>query len=218
MFHEEYQQCTDILLYLIMKIAMTAALLSMCLLGGCSKPYSEPDLPYEDEIEQKEYSIYSLSIENIYMRNLLSNHKSEIGSIVIISQTNELNEYWRDKLIDDIENENILEEAIEDWKKENESTRLLQRKFDLSYKYHLVTRTELDGYEGDSFFREFYKRYPNSNGLISVSKIGFDKARNTALIHVIHSYGALGARYDFITLERTDSTWGIVRRISTGGL
>lgn len=200
----------------MMKIAVTAAILSMCFLGGCAKPYSEPALPYEDETEREEYSIYSLSIEHIYMRNLLSTNKSEVRSIVIISQTNSLNEYWRDEFIDDLENEGIPEEVIEDWRKENESNKFLQRKFDLSYEYLLVTRTELDGYEAVSFFGEFYRRYPDSNGLISVSKIGFDKAKNTALIHVIHSYGTLGVSYNFISLKRTDGAWRIMRRISTG--
>ncbi len=218
MFREEYQQCTDIMFHLIMKIAVTATILSMCFLGGCAKPYSESNLPYEDEAERDEYSIYSLSIEHVYMRNLLSNHKSEIGSIVIISQTNELIKYWRDEFIDDIENEGIPENVIEDWRKENESTGFLKRKFNLSYEYDLVTRTELDEIEDVNFFGEFYRRYPDSNGLISVSKIGFDKAKNTALIHVIHSYGTLGATYNFILLKRTDGAWSVVRRISTSGL
>ena len=200
-----------------MKIAVTAVILSMCFIGGCTKPYTEPNLPYEDEIEREEYSIYSLSIELIYMRNLLSNHKSEMGLIVIISETNELVEYWRDKFVKDIKNEGIPKIMIENWRKENESTELLLRKFNLSFEYHLVTRTELDGINDVSFFREFYRRYPDSNGLISVSKIGFDKANNTALIHVIHSYGTLGATYNFVVLKKTDGAWGVVRRISTSG-
>ncbi len=200
-----------------MKINVITAILSMCFLSACAKPYSQPDLQHEDENEREEYSIYSLSIEHIYLRNLLSTNKSEVRSIVIISQTNPLNEYWRDEFIDNLENEGIPEEVIEDWRKENESNKLLQRKFDLSYEYHLVTRTELDRYEADSFFSEFYRRYPDSNGLISVSRIGFDKAKNKALIHVIHSYGTLGASYNFVALKRTDGAWGIVRRISTTG-
>ena len=200
-----------------MKNALIAATVSMCFLSGCARSYSQLDLPHEDESEREEYSIYSLSIEHIYLRNLLSQNKSEVKSIIIISQTNELNEYWRGALIDDLENEGIPAEVIEDWRKENKSTKLLQRKFDLSYEYSLVTKTELDGYEVASFFSEFYKRYPDSNGLISVSKIGFNKAKNKALIHVIHSYGALGANYNFIALEKSDGTWRFVRRISTGG-
>lgn len=201
-----------------MRINVITAILSMCFLSACAKPYSQPDLQHEDENEREEYSIYSLSIEHVYLRNLLAHNKSEIKSIVIISQTNELNEYWRDEFIDDLDNKGIPEEVIEDWRKQNEYPILLQRKFDLIYEYHLVTRTELDAYEADSFFSKFYKQYPGSNGLISISKIGFDKEKNTALIHVIHSYGSLGASYNFIVLEKTDGTWRIVRRISTGGL
>ena len=200
-----------------LKIVMTALILSVCFLGACTRPYAETNLPYENEIEREEYYIYSLSIEHIYLRNLLSHNKREVKSIVIISETSELNEYWRDKLIGDIESEDMQEEVLEDWRKENGSISLLQRKFDLSYEYNLVSKTELEGYENVNFFGEFYRRYPDSNGLISVSRIGFDKPMNTALIHVVHSYGILGASCNFIVLKRTDGVWNIVRRMSTDG-
>lgn len=201
----------------ILKIIVTTLILSVCFLGGCTKPYAETNLPYENEIERDEYYIYSLSIEHIYLRNLLSHNKREVKTIVIISETSELNEYWRDKLIGDIEREGMQEELLEDWRKENWSTSLLQRKFDLSYEYKLVSKAELEEYESVNFFGEFYRRYPDSNGLISVSRIGFDKSKNTALIHLVHSYGILGARYDFIVLKRAEGVWNIVREISTNG-
>ncbi|MCK4748698.1 MAG: hypothetical protein KAT15_16710 [Bacteroidales bacterium] len=201
----------------ILKIILTTLILSVCFLGGCTRPYAETNLPYESEIEREEYYIYSLSIEHIYLRNLLSHNKREVKSIVIISETSELNEYWRDKLVGDIESVGMQEELLEDWRKENGSTSLLQRKFDLSYEYNLVSKAELERYEGVNFFSEFYRRYPDSNGLISVSRIGFDKSKNTALIHVVHSYGILGARFNFIVLKRTEGVWNIERRISTDG-
>ena len=198
-----------------MKTAAIFTIITFALICGCAKPYSEHDLRYEDEREKEEYAIYSHSIEYVYLRNLLSHNKREVKSIVVISQTDELNEYWRDKFVDHLENESIQEEVIEAWRMENESTSLLQRKFDFEYKYHMVTRAELDEYQSESFFSEFYKRYPDSNGLISVSRIGYDKTRNTALIHVIHSYGTLGANYYFIVLQKSTGGWDIVRRIST---
>jgi hypothetical protein len=200
-----------------MKIAVNLLILAVCFLAGCSQPYAEADLPYESDIEREEYDIYSLCIEYVYLRNLLSNNKSELKYIVIISETSMLDEYWRDNLIDDIHDEDLPEEVLEDWRKVNGTTDLLQRKFELSYEYHLVSRAELEGYESDNFFGEFYRRYPGSNGLISISKIGFGKSKNSALIHVIHSYGVLGASYNFIFLERKDTGWDIVRKISTDG-
>jgi len=199
-----------------MKTAAIFVIITFSLICGCAKPYSKHGLPYEDETEKEDYAVYSKSIEYVYKRNLLSDNKREVKLIVVISQTDELDEYWRGKLVSDLENEGIQEEVVEAWRKKNESISLLQRKFDFKYEYHMVTRTELDEYESDNFFGEFYKRYPDSNGLISVSRIGYDKTKNTALIHVIHSYGTLGARYYFIVLQKNTGGWDIVRRISTG--
>jgi hypothetical protein len=198
-----------------MRTAAMLIIIALSLAMGCARPYSGKDLPYEDETEKEDYAVYSQSIEYVYQRNLLSHNKRELKSIVVISQTDELDEYWKDKLVSDLENEGIQDEVIEAWMKENESAILLQRKFDFEYKYYMVTRDELNEYKSDNFFGEFYKRYPDSNGLISVSRIGYDKTRNTALIHVIHSFGTLGARYYFIMLQKSAEGWDIVRRIST---
>ncbi len=199
-----------------MKNAAISFILMVSLVFGCSRPYSELDLPYEDETEKEDYAVYSESIEYVYLRNLVSHNKRDVKSIVVISQTDELNEYWKNKFISELEDEGIQEEVIEAWRTENNSVILLQRKFDFDYEYFIVNRDELDEYGSEHFFSEFYKRYPDSNGLISVSRIGYDETRTTALIHVIHSFGTLGARYYFLVLQKSAGGWDVVRRISTG--
>ena len=198
-----------------MKNALIIAVLGICLLCSCAQQYAEPEISYENEAEQDKYVIYSLSIEYVYLRNLLSHNKNPIESIVVIAETNDLGEYWIENFVEDLDNRDVPEEVIEDWKAEARSTEPLLRKFDFSYKYFLPTREELDTFDADNFFGEFYIKYPDSNGLISVSRIGYDKARTTALIHVIHSYGTLGANYYFIVLEKKEGSWGISKRIST---
>ena len=175
----------------------------------------EPNYSDENEAEQDEYVIYSLSIEYVYLLNLLSHNKNPIESIVVIGETNDLGEYWIENFVEDLDDRDVPEEVIEDWKLEARSIDPLIRKLDFSYKYFLPTREELDTFDADNFFGEFYEKYPDSNGLISVSRIGYDKARTTALIHVIHSYGTLGANYYFILLEKKAGSWGISKRIST---
>jgi hypothetical protein len=200
-----------------MKKTLAVTILGLCFLGGCTESYSGKELPYENEFEREEYRIYSLGIEHVYLDNLLSSNRPELTSIVVISETNDLNEYWLDKLTGDIDAKGIPVEAIESWRAENRSTKVLRRKFDLSYEYRLVSRSELDKLDQVNFFGEFYERYPGSNGLMSFSKIGFDRAGTTALIHVIHSYGTFGASYNFIMLEKVGGVWNVVRKIPTSG-
>jgi hypothetical protein len=198
-----------------MKTAIITALTVSFLLGGCAKQYTEPVVSFEDEAQQDEYEIYSLSVQHVYLRNLLSHNKNPIEMIVIIKETNDLGEYWIEKFSEEARRRNVSEEAVEDWVAENQSIKRLQRKFKFSYDYDLVPRDELDKFDADNFFEEFYKKYPDSNGLISVSRIGFDGKKTTALVHVIHSYGTLGANYYFIVLKKTDDIWGIAERITT---
>ena len=198
-----------------MKTALITALLGILLAGGCAKQYVEPEISFENEAEQDEYAIYSLSIEHVYLRNLLSHNKNPIELFVVIAETNDLGEYWIKNFAADLDDREIPQEVIEDWMMESRTTEPLLRKFDFSYPYYLVSRDELDKFDADNFFGEFYEKYPDSNGLISVSRIGYDKTKTTALIHVIHSYGTLGANYYFILLEKKSGTWGISKRIAT---
>ncbi len=199
------------------RIITIVAGLIIFLVTGCSGRYAAKDLAYIDEDEREDYAIYSAGIRYVYPRNLLANNRNELKSIVIISRTNELNDYWRKEFIGSLKDKGIPKEVIEDWWKNNETAITLERKFDFAYDYVLVTRAELDKYKPETFFTEFYKKYPDSNGLISVSRIGFDKAKNRALIHVIHNYGSLGANYNFLFMEKTQDGWTVAQRISTGG-
>jgi len=200
-----------------MKRAFTAAtIILVSLLSGCAGSSNKGvDLSCENEAERDEYSIYSLGIEYVYLRNLLSSNKREVESIVILSRTNELDEYWRRKFVGYLANEGIPWEVINDWIRNNESSIQLQRKFDLSYRYYMVTREELDKFKAGTFFEQFYRRWPDSNGVIAVSRIGFDEKRKKALVHLIHSYGVFGAAYFFVELEKIGGEWAIIKSVPT---
>lgn len=198
-----------------MKINLITVLIGALFLGGCAKQYAAPEVTFADEAERNKYAVYSLAIQHVYLRNLLSHNKNPIETIIITADTNDLGEYWIDKFTEELRDRDVGDDVVRAWREVNRSTVQLQRKFELSYEYFLVPRAELDKFDPDNFFGEFYKKYPDSNGLISVSRIGFDEAETTALIHVIHSYGTLGANYYFILLKKSDGEWGITKRIST---
>ena len=76
------------------KLTAIAVLLALILFAGCGQKYSKPEPTYDNESEKDDYAVYSLSIEYVYLRNLLSHNKEPIETIVIIAETNELGEYW----------------------------------------------------------------------------------------------------------------------------
>ena len=121
-----------------MKTALITALLGILLAGGCAKQYVEPEISFENEAEQDEYIIYSISIEHVYLRNLLSHNKNPIESFVVIAETNDLGEYWIKNFAADLDDREIPQEVIEDWMMENRTTEPLLWKFDFSYQYYLL--------------------------------------------------------------------------------
>ena len=100
-----------------MKSALLIVMLGICLLCGCGQQYVEPEIFYENEAEQDEYVIYSLSIEYVYLLHLLSHNKNPIESIVVIGETNDLGEYWIENFVEDLDDRDVPEEVIEDWKR-----------------------------------------------------------------------------------------------------
>jgi hypothetical protein len=59
---------------------------------------------------------------------------------------------------------------------------------------------------------EFYKRYPDSGGFISVSRPGFNKEMDQALIFIEHRCGDLCGTGHYILLEKSGDTWKVIQQ------
>lgn len=93
----------------------------------------------------------------------------------------------------------------------NQTRYSLQYKFNLKLRYILVDseleklREGLD--ENKSYWSSFYEAYPNSQGLISLSRIGFGLDKQQALVYYGNIAGETSGSGAFFLLEKINNHW-----------
>lgn len=97
--------------------------------------------------------------------------------------------------------------AIADYVKLNESKWLLQPRLSFTSPYQFLETSKFDALMGQGGWPEFYRRYPESGGLIEFSAVGFDVNKIIAVVYMGHSCGPLCGGGTFHVLEKSDGKW-----------
>lgn len=98
-------------------------------------------------------------------------------------------------------------------KKESE----IKPKLELPYKYSLIGDKRLGEIFGGNQlsngsmdqWNEFYKIFPGSAGVNSFSRVGFDRARRTALVYFVNWCRPLCGTGTYVHVEKRDDGWHV---------
>jgi hypothetical protein len=99
--------------------------------------------------------------------------------------------------------------AIEDYRRQNEPM-LLQRRFNIEKPYEIVASETIDTLTKDHNWEEFYKRYPESGGVIMMSAVGFGHDRTLAVVYTWSTCNNLCGRGSFNLLKKVGRKWKTV--------
>ena len=108
-------------------------------------------------------------------------------------------------------------EMISDFETINEQGYLLKPLFDLSIQYVLISDDEVKEifFKFEKGWERYYERYPNSQGIMALSKVGFNSEMDKALVDVGNqSHNLAGAGY-FVFLEKENGVWTITDILNT---
>jgi hypothetical protein len=76
----------------------------------------------------------------------------------------------------------------------------------------LIEKQEIEKiFKGRGWWAESYKRYPDSVGLIVLSRVGFNAARNQAMVYIQHVCGGLCGTGHYVLLEKNADQWRVVK-------
>ena len=83
----------------------------------------------------------------------------------------------------------------------------------LSVPFELVPKASINrlfGKNGAGGWKNFYSKFPDSGGFITMSAVGFNVDKTVAVVYVGHRCGSLcgGGRYHF--LQKTNGKWSEV--------
>jgi hypothetical protein len=89
------------------------------------------------------------------------------------------------------------------------------RSFTLPIPYQIVASSEIHsifGTPGDIWGR-YYEKYPNSTGLLRLSRVGFNSDGNQAALYASTYCGGLCGSGYFVIMEKIDSNWKVVQEV-----
>ncbi len=96
--------------------------------------------------------------------------------------------------------------AIEDYKRHTEPM-LLQRRFEIDKPYELVSTETIGTLVKNHNWDDFYKRYPDSGGVIKMTAVGFNRQRTLAIVFTGSQCNNLCGQGSFALLKKTDGQW-----------
>jgi hypothetical protein len=121
-----------------------------------------------------------------------------------------------DELMNKIEQaRGVSGEAIRDYKLRNLEPGSLRWIGSISPRIEFLSEDEIDRIfpEDASVYpwTDFYKRFPGSSGLVSLSKIGFNNDHTQAIIYVANVCGGLCGSGEFVVLKKVRGRWVVDR-------
>ena len=163
-----------------------------------------------------EYDVYSALINDIYV-------KEKVKLIVITnptccdSSTMDLHsDSWR-ILLEELKP--LSRDTLEVYASRNMQQVELERKFQLRAKYQVVpystVKKILTNIDFDEAWRRFYSRYPASGGYIRLSRVGFNKTSDQALVSTAWMCNTLCGEGNFVVLVKQGGLWKVQQKVVT---
>jgi hypothetical protein len=182
-----------------------ALFLSLC-------AHSLSDFVKADGITSDEYAVYSALIQSMYV-------KQPVQTVVVDKQTQfykidwERPEDYRKSILAELSS--ISEETIEDFEKKNETEGELARHLNLTVDYVLLGKqsSARTPEEHAKQWKEFDEKYPNSPGIISLSRVGFNSDKDQALVYVANRCGGLCGKGYYVLLMKSGERWKVQKEM-----
>ena len=196
-----------IFITLILGVAAFAFLFIYRNVPSQSSAVSSPNFITSEETE--EYAVYSALLEKLFV-------KDDVKLLVIQKQTiSSVNNYFIRVTVEEPIPEmkelfpSVSEDTFLDYRTKNQQPSSLNSEFVLSVKYVVTDEFELKEDGGAAWIDSFYKKFPDTRGMIRVSKVGFNKDRTEAFVFVEFICPALCGGGNNVLLEKNFGEWKV---------
>jgi hypothetical protein len=103
--------------------------------------------------------------------------------------------------------------TIDAFREMNRQQATFQRSFFTSLDYELIDSTQIDFIFKNRSWPAFYKRFPDSPGIVKLSRVGFSADGTQALFCASHTCGELCGGGWYMVMEKRGGHWVIEREI-----
>lgn len=185
-------------------------LLLLLLVGAFPHPTSSQSIE-NATIEQEEYAVYSaMLVDYVFMRPktiVIANPTSTFARVTKLTD-------FRFIFLNQAREPVLSQETLDDFLQRNKSNRWLTPKFEISRKYALVDFREIkklaNDFQMDNEWKAFSKAYPESYGFVTLSRVGFNRQMDQALVYAGWQCPGLCGHWSFQLLAKEDGLWKVV--------
>ena len=187
------------------------SLFILTLVTNCSNEdgMDEPEfvLKNPDYLDDMDYEIYSLILQEKFSNTNYLVINQEISKKSSMNIEIEKFQYLETEILD------FDALVFSDFIIKNDTIYNLDNKFNITSKeITLISSDEID-YLQDKNWDEFYKKYPNTNGLIGMSRIGFNLDKNQAIVEIELVSGFNLVQGSLLFLKKENDEWKIISTI-----
>jgi len=150
----------------------------------------------QSDVQDEEYAVYSALIQS----RLAAGHKLA----VILNRTQP--ESWEEDVVGLIKEAmpSVPLETLEAYRMKNKESYLLSRSFKMKTRYVLVDGERMHGGR-----KAFYRKYPDSRGLLTFSRVAFNPDRSRSVVYVWIACGDLCGAGIYFSLVKESGDWKV---------
>lgn len=187
----------------IWAVRFTIALMTLLMItaSGQARPPAGPAQRATDE-----YAVYTASLEELYRGD---------GLLVIRTPTDIAHlQNATAQIGTNIPRLDAV--TLDDFQVINQQEYPLSNRFDLHTTYMLVSQAQLQTVFGRNFeqgWKDFYKIYPSAQGIITLSRVGFNSELTQALVYLGATGDAESGSGTYIFLTKTNGAWTVQHQL-----
>jgi hypothetical protein len=173
--------------------------------GAPTPPAATPLPPYAREAE--EYAVYSAIIQTRYI-------DTQQPALIVISDQTDL-DYFTGELSEHLNFvrqglPDLADEIAADFEIQNKQPRPLKPLFTISVNYVFISPQEIrTTFKKQDGWDIFYAKYPNAQGFMHLSGVGFNSQMDMALVYVDNMRYALAGEGHYVLLKKVNGQWTV---------
>jgi hypothetical protein len=155
-----------------------------------------------------EYAVYSALIKTVYQgdstKTIVIQDNTEVDKQM--SGADELQYVQR-------ELKGVTQALADDFAVRNRQVLTLEQHFNLAAKVVLLKQADIQAIFKKGGWNEFYRQYPNSQGTLVLSRVGFNPVADQALVYAGNASNVLAGAGFYYLLARENGAWKIIQQL-----
>lgn len=104
--------------------------------------------------------------------------------------------------------------TLKSFRDANAHAAALRPQFQLSLPYELVDKGEIDAiFKNNGWWTDYYKKYPDSQGFLAVSRIGFSADGKQAMLYSANGCGGKCGTGTYVVMAKVGGSWRVMKEI-----